>query len=80
MIGKESPRLQNKLVGFREFESCVAKKVQLRPRVKERFAMQRCGCNDVNAVRRAANSRACTISYHDNSSLQKPLLPLKNPF
>jgi hypothetical protein len=26
VIGKESPRLQNKLVGFREFKSCVAKK------------------------------------------------------
>ena len=50
VVAEESPRLQNELVISRQFESCIAKKVQFCFRIKESFSMQRCRGNDVNAV------------------------------
>jgi len=86
MIGKESPCLQDNRVVACEFKSCVAKKVEFCIRIKESFSMQCCGSNDVSAVRDeimwrgVRPTRACTISYHENSTLRKPFLLLKNPF
>ena len=57
VVGEESPRLQNELVISRQFESCIAEKVQFCFRIEESFSMQRCRGNDVNAVRRKVMRR-----------------------
>src|ERR1700688_169743 len=77
VIWEESPRLENKRIGFRQFESCIAQEIQFCGGIKEPLSMQGCCGNDVNAVRREAMWRRVGPTVAHNASYHGTFLSRK---